>query len=132
MIDHLSTYATDFVPTKAFYKAALEELGYTVQIEMAFESDPDLPGRRACAFGPEGRPVFWVIEVRDPASPRHIAFAANDRRSVEAFHEAGLASGGRDNGAPGPRPVYHEHYYGSFLIDPDGNNVEAVCHTPAR
>jgi catechol 2,3-dioxygenase-like lactoylglutathione lyase family enzyme len=132
MIDHISTYATDFLPTRSFYEAALQQLGYTVQSEMTLESDPDLPGRRACAFGPGGRPIFWVIEVRDPATPRHIAFTAKDRRSVDAFHEAGLSAGGRDNGVPGLRPVYHEHYYGSFLTDPDGNNVEAVCHTPAR
>jgi catechol 2,3-dioxygenase-like lactoylglutathione lyase family enzyme len=132
MIDHLSTYATDFLPTRNFYEAALQELGYTVQSEVTFESDPDLPGRRACAFGPDGRTIFWVVEVRAPSSPRHIAFAAKDRPAVDAFHQAGLSSGGRDNGAPGPRPVYHEHYYGSFLIDPDGNNVEAVCHTPER
>lgn len=132
MIDHLSTYATDFLPTRSFYEAALRELGYTVQHEMTFDSDPDLPGRRACAFGPDGRPVFWVIEVLVAASPRHVAFAAVDRRSVDAFHAAGLSAGGRDNGEPGPRPIYHEHYYGGFLTDPDGNNVEAVCHTPAR
>jgi len=132
MIDHLSTYATDFSATKAFYEAALATLGFSVQSELAFDSDPDLPGRRACAFGPDGRPVFWVVEAREAASPRHVAFAAPDRQSVVKFHEAGLAAGGRDNGAPGPRPVYHEHYYGGFLIDPDGNNVEAVCHTPER
>lgn len=130
MIDHLSTYATDFAPTRAFYEAALGELGYSVQREMAFDSDPDLPGRRACAFGPSGRSVFWVVEVREPASPRHVAFVAEDRSAVAAFHRAGLAAGGRDHGAPGLRPIYHEHYYGAFLTDPDGNNVEAVCHTP--
>lgn len=130
MIDHLSTYAMDFSATRAFYEAALAELGYSVQFEMVLDSDPELPGRRACAFGPEGRSVFWVIEVRDAASPRHVAFVAKDRQSVAEFHRAGLAAGGQDNGAPGPRPIYHEHYYGSFLTDPDGNNVEAVCHTP--
>ena len=130
MIDHLSTYATDFSVTRAFYEAALTRLGYSVQFEMALDSDPDLPGRRACAFGPDGKSVFWVIEVRDVASPRHIAFSAPDRQAVAAFHEAALASGGTDNGAPGPRPIYHEHYYGSFVTDPDGNNVEAVCHAP--
>lgn len=131
MIDHLSTYATNFAATKAFYKSALAKLGFSVQAEMSFDSDPELPGRRACAFGPAGRPAFWVVEVRQPASPRHVAFSANDRQSVAEFYKAGLAAGGQDNGAPGPRPMYHEHYYGGFLIDPDGNNVEAVCHSPA-
>ena len=130
MIDHLSTYATDFPATRAFYEAALTRLGYSVQFEMALESDPDLPGRRACSFGPDGKSVFWVIEVREAASPRHIAFSAPDRAAVAAFHEAGLAAGGTDNGAPGLRPIYHEDYYGSFVTDPDGNNVEAVCHAP--
>ena len=130
MIDHLSSYSTDFPATRAFYQATLPTLGYTVQHEMVLEADAALPGRRACAFGPPGRPVFWVIEVREPASPRHIAFAAPDRASVAAFHAAGLAAGGTDLGAPGLRPIYHEHYYGGFVADPDGNNVEAVCHAP--
>jgi catechol 2,3-dioxygenase-like lactoylglutathione lyase family enzyme len=130
MIDHLSTYATRYTATKSFYEAALSMLGYSVQTERVFDSDPALPGRRACAFGPEGRSLFWVIEVREPYSPRHVAFIARDRKSVDEFHRAGLAAGGEDNGEPGLRPIYHEHYYGSFLTDPDGNNVEAVCHTP--
>lgn len=131
MIDHVSTYATDFPATRAFYEAALARLGYSVQLEMVLDSDPDLPGRRACSFGPKGNPTFWVIEVRDTASPRHIAFSAQDRAAVTAFYEAALAAGGSDNGAPGLRPIYHEHYFGGFVTDPDGNNVEAVCHAPA-
>jgi len=130
MIDHLSTYATDFPATRAFYEAALPTLGYKFQFEMSFDRDPDLPGRRACAFGPEGRPVFWVIETKAPSTPRHVAFEARDHAAVDAFHQAGLGAGGSDHGAPGPRPEYHAHYYGSFLLDPDGNNVEAVCHAP--
>lgn len=131
MIDHFSTYATDFPATRAFYSAALAELGYTAQGEMEMKADPDLPGRRATAFGPEGRTCFWVIEVLEASSPRHVAFSAGDRGAVDAFHRAGLAAGGEDHGAPGLRPIYHAHYYGSFLTDPDGNNVEAVCHAPA-
>ena len=130
MIDHLSTYATDFAATKAFYHAVLGELGYSLQAEMIFDADPDFPGRRACAFGPDGRRVFWVVEVRESSSPRHVAFAAKDRESVAAFHEAGLSAGGEDLGAPGPRPIYHDTDFGAFLTDPDGNNVEAVCHVP--
>jgi catechol 2,3-dioxygenase-like lactoylglutathione lyase family enzyme len=130
MIDHLSTYATDFASTKAFYFAVLGELGYLLQVEMTFDADPDFPGRRACAFGPDGRPVFWVVEVRESSSPRRVAFAAADRESVMAFHVAGLSAGGEDLGAPGPRPIYHDNYFGAFLTDPDGNNVEAVCHLP--
>lgn len=130
MIDHLSTYATDFEATKRFYEAALAPLGSVVVSEMVTTWDPDFPARRVCAFGPEGRAVFWVIEVRDPLAPRHVAFAAADHASVDAFHKAALVSGGSDNGAPGPRPIYQEHYYGAFALDPDGNNVEAVCHAP--
>ena len=131
MIDHLSTYAADYGATKSFYEAALAPLGYGVQHEMVTSWDEAFPERRCCAFGPAGRTVFWVIETKQVVSPRHVAFAAADRGAVSAFHEAGLRAGGRDHGAPGPRPVYHEHYFGAFLLDPDGNNVEAVCHAPA-
>ena len=130
MIDHLSSYARDYLATKAFYEAALGALGYAVQAEMVASWDADFPERRCCAFGPPGRAVFWVIETRQDVTPRHLAFQAQSRAAVGAFHAAALASGGTDHGAPGPRPVYHEHYYGAFALDPDGNNVEAVCHAP--
>jgi catechol 2,3-dioxygenase-like lactoylglutathione lyase family enzyme len=93
--------------------------------------DAQFPERRMCALGPPGKPAFWIIEVKQPASPRHVAFSAPDRSSVAAFHDAALRAGGKDNGAPGLRPIYHEHYFGAFVLDPDGNNVEAVCHSPA-
>jgi len=130
MIDHLSTYATDFPATRAFYEAVLATLGFSIQAEMELADDPDLPGRRICAFGPAGRGRFWVIEAAAPYTPRHVAFEAANRAAVDAFHRAGLAAGGSDLGVPGPRPIYHPHYYGAFLTDPDGNNAEAVCHTP--
>jgi catechol 2,3-dioxygenase-like lactoylglutathione lyase family enzyme len=130
MIDHMSTYATDFAATRAFYDASLPTLGFTVQAEFVLEQDPDHPNRHVCGFGPAGKPVFWVIEVRQAATPRHVAFSAPDRDAVARFYEAGLAAGGADHGAPGLRPEYHEHYFGAFVLDPDGNNVEAVCHTP--
>jgi len=129
VIDHLSTYATDYPATRRFYEGALAVLGHSVQLEMEMTWDPEFPGRRACAFGAE-RPVFWVIETKEACTPRHVAFSASDREQVAAFHAAGLAAGGSDHGAPGPRPIYHEHYFGAFLLDPDGNNVEAVCHLP--
>lgn len=132
MIDHLSTYATDYSATKAFYDAALRPLGYSIQHEMVAAWDPEFPERQICAFGPPGKACFWVIEVKQTASPRHVAFSAPDRSSVAAFFEAALRAGGKDNGAPGPRPIYHEHYFGAFVLDPDGNNVEAVCHSPER
>jgi catechol 2,3-dioxygenase-like lactoylglutathione lyase family enzyme len=122
MIDHMSTYATDIADTRAFYEAVLPPLGYTVQIEFP----------NACAFGPPNNPVFWVIATEAAATPRHIAFSAVDRESVTHFYHTGLQHGGSDNGPPGLRPDYHEHYYGAFLLDPDGNNVEAVCHAPEQ
>ena len=126
MIDHLSTYATDYLATREFYRAVFAPLGHSLQMEF---TDPS--GKQMCAFGPEKMAVFWVIEVEQPATPRHVAFTATNREQVHAFYEAGLGNGGSDNGAPGPRPIYHQHYYGAFLIDPDGNNVEAVCHRPS-
>ena len=83
-----------------------------------------------CAFGTPNNPVFWVIQSEEPASPRHWAFTAGDREMVTHFYHAGLQKGGEEHGPPGLRPQYHEHYYGAFLLDPDGNNVEAVCHMP--
>lgn len=130
MIDHLSTYATDYAATRAFYESVFPVLGYEMRADFALEHDEDLPGRKMCAWGPPGRPVFWVIEVKSAYEPRHVALTAPDRATVDRFHAVGLASGGRDNGAPGVRAIYHPDYYGSFLLDPDGNNVEAVCHAP--
>ena len=129
MIDHLSTYTTRFEAAKRFYEAALAPLGSRVQHEMTTPWDPDFPTRRLCAFGPR-RPVFWLIEEREPATPRHVAFSAETRERVDAFYRAALAAGGRDHGAPGVRAIYHPTYYGGFVLDPDGNNVEAVCHEP--
>ena len=130
MIDHLSTYATDFPATKAFYEAVFAPLGCGLQMELVAKWNSEFPTQRICAFGPTGKPVFWVIEVKTAYTPRHIAFTADNRAAVAAFYEQGLAQGGRDNGGPGLRPEYHEHYYAAFLLDPDDNNVEAVCHTP--
>lgn len=129
VIDHVSTYATDFAATRRFYEAALGALGSRVQTEFVATWNAEFPTQRICAFCP-ARAVFWVIEVRQPSSPRHIAFAAASREAVRRFHAAGLTAGGKDNGAPGPRQVYHPDYYAAYLLDPDGNNVEAVCRNP--
>ncbi len=128
MIDHLSFYATDFPATKKFYDATLPTLGYGVVMEMVAEWNPDWPTQRICAYGPPKKPTLWLTEKKERASPRHIAFVAPDRAAVTAFHTAALAASGVDDGAPGPRPMYHPNYYGAFVIDPDGNHVEAVCH----
>ena len=118
MIDHLKLYVRDVERSRAFYEAALAPLGYRVMLEPA-------PG--LVSLGVE-RPEFW-LEL-DPAATGfvHVAFGAGTPDLVDAFHAAALAAGGRDNGAPGPRPQYHPRYYGGFVFDPDDNNVEAVCH----
>ena len=130
MIDHLSTYAKDYLATKSFYEAAFAPLGYSVQMEFVADWNQDFPTQRMCAFGVEGKPTYWIIETKEKFTPRHIAFSAISRSLVNQFYELALENGGKDNGRPGLRPMYHEHYYGAFVIDPDGNNVEAVCHTP--
>ncbi len=82
-------------------------------------------------FGEDGKPYFWLMARGRPVVHGvHVAFAAADHDAVDTFHAAGLVAGGTDNGAPGPRPIYHSSYYGAFVLDPDGNNVEAVCHAP--
>ncbi len=131
MIDHISSYAIDFGAAKAFYDAVLPGLGFACNTEIVAAWDPEFPTRRCAAYGPDGKPCFWVIETLVAPTPRHVAFQAPTRAAVDAFHRSGLAAGAGDHGAPGLRPIYHADYYGSFLIDPDGNNVEAVCHAPS-
>jgi catechol 2,3-dioxygenase-like lactoylglutathione lyase family enzyme len=121
MIDHVGLGVSDLERSRAFYERALEPLGYQVLIER----DGSL------GFGRDGKPDFFVHVNRPLSGPTHVAIASPDRATVDAFHAAGLAAGGRDNGPPGPRPHYHQQYYGAFVLDPDGNNVEAVCHRPS-
>ena len=120
MIDHVSVEVADYDRSKEFYAEALGPLGY----ELLMEFDGNATG-----FGKQGKPDFWIIGG-SPSGTTHIAFASADRATVDRFHAAALAAGGTDNGQPGLRPHYHEHYYGAFAHDPDGNNVEAVCHLP--
>ncbi len=127
MLDHLGMRAGDLARAKAFYQAALKPLGYS----LARELGPELGlGYVGIAFGDaQGKPSLW-IGLGQPSGPIQLALVAKDRASVDAFYRAALAAGGRDNGAPGPRPQYHPGYYGAFVFDPEGNNLEAVCHTP--
>jgi catechol 2,3-dioxygenase-like lactoylglutathione lyase family enzyme len=121
-IDHLGLDVTDYERSKAFYEGALAPLGMKVLME---------PVREVCGFGGDF-PFFWIGKRdRGPQRGVHVAFTAKDREMVDAFHAAALEAGGDDNGAPGVREIYHPHYYGAFVLDPDGNNVEAVCHKPA-
>jgi catechol 2,3-dioxygenase-like lactoylglutathione lyase family enzyme len=120
MLDHMGFGVTDYDRSKAFYEKALAPLGLTLLTE-------PVPG--AAGFGKDGKPFFW-IESRGSAVPGslHVAFAADDRETVDAFHAAALEAGGTDNGSPGVREIYHPNYYGAYILDPDGNNIEAVCH----
>ncbi len=126
MIDHAGISTWDFPVSKKFYDAAFAALGGSLVFQVPLEHTG---GRHVVGYGRE-RPVFWVTEG-EPSIGRHYAFLARNRAEVEAFHAAAMKYGGRDNGAPGLRPEYHENYYGAFARDPDGNNVEAVCHSPA-
>lgn len=128
MLDHIGIAVSDFALSKAFYSAALRPLGLSLVMAVTAEET----GAEAHAgFGAGGKPFFWIGTGARPKGGTHVAFAAASRADVDAFHRAALAAGGRDNGAPGVRPHYHANYYGAFVLDPDGNNVEAVCHTPA-
>jgi catechol 2,3-dioxygenase-like lactoylglutathione lyase family enzyme len=120
ILDHLSLPVTDVARARAFYEAALEPLG----LRVLHEPEPGLVG-----FGTPGNDDFYLATGDSPARV-HLAFGAADRAAVDAFHAAALRAGGTDNGAPGLRPAYHPDYYGAYVLDPDGNNVEAVCHTP--
>ena len=126
MIDHVGFPVSDYARSKAFYRETLAPLGYTLIMEV-METESGSP---AAGFGREGKPDFWIGGEGGLKGTLHIAIAADDRRAVDAFYRAALAAGGRDNGAPGLRPQYHPNYYGAFVLDPDGHNVEAVCHTP--
>jgi catechol 2,3-dioxygenase-like lactoylglutathione lyase family enzyme len=127
MIDHAGLHMSDPERSRAFYDAALAALGYRVLMQIPAEHTG---GRIILGYGVPPKPDFWVAQGA-PEEPRiHLAFRADNHEQVDAFYRAALAAGGRDNGAPGPRPHYHEHYYGAFVLDPDGHNIEAVCHSP--
>ncbi len=126
IIDHVGFGVADYARSKAFYKAALAPLGIAVVMEAPAEKG----GGGACGFGREGKPVFWISAEGKTAPRLHFAFAAASREDVDAFYKAALAAGATDNGPPGLRLHYHPNYYGAFIIDPDGHNIEAVCHKP--
>lgn len=128
MIDHTGLAVADLARSRAFYAAALQTLG----IELLMEITAAQTGAGAHAgFGVAGKPFFWIGDHGPPSSGVHIAFTAKNRTQVDTFYRVALKAGGRDNGGPGLRPHYHANYYGAFVLDPDGNNIEAVCHKPA-
>ena len=120
ILDHIGFAVRDFAKSKAFYLAALAPLGIRIVKE----------GDGWAGFNLEGKGGFWISGGGEPPGSIHVAFAAKDRAQVRQFYAAALAAGGRDNGAPGLRPQYHADYYGAFVLDPDGHNIEAVCHLP--
>jgi catechol 2,3-dioxygenase-like lactoylglutathione lyase family enzyme len=128
MIDHTGIGVTDGARSRRFYEQALAPLGYVVMMEVPKEHTG---GAMVLGLGVPPKPDFWLQEG-PPQKPRvHVAFRASNRAAVDAFYAAAIAAGGTDNGRPGPRPHYHEHYYGAFVLDPDGHNIEACCHDPA-
>ena len=120
ILDHIGLAVRDFAKSSTFFRRSLAPLGIQTVLE----------GEGWAMLGKEGRPEFWIGVHGIPPGPLHIAFAAENREQVRAFHRAALAAGGRDNGAPGIRTKYHPDYYGAFVFDPDGHNIEAVCHRP--
>ena len=127
MLDHTGMTVGDLARSKAFYVRALSPLGIGVIMEVT----PEESGSEAhVGFGIERKPYFWIGSGSRRSGPVHYAFTARSRAEVDAFYRAALGAGGKDNGAPGLRPHYHANYYGAFVLDPDGNNIEAVCHSP--
>lgn len=128
MIDHTGIHTKDPAKSRAFYEKALAPLGYTVLMEVPKEYTGGLV---VLGYGVAPKPDFWVAEGTPEQPKVHTAFRAESRKQVDDFYAAALAAGGKDNGPPGPRPHYHQNYYGAFVLDPDGHNIEAVCHDPA-
>jgi catechol 2,3-dioxygenase-like lactoylglutathione lyase family enzyme len=120
IIDHIGLAVSNYERSKEFYSKALAPL----DIRLIMEVD------NAAGFGKQGKPEFWFGVRAGTVQPLHVAFVAENRREVKAFYDAAIAAGGKDNGAPGLREIYHPDYYGAFVLDPDGNNIEAVCHLP--
>ncbi|HJY88445.1 MAG TPA: VOC family protein [Candidatus Acidoferrales bacterium] len=127
MIDHIGIRVRDYARAKTFYTAALAPLGYQVTMELTPEMDLGYIG---VGLGIDRKPDFWIGQGQ-ASGPVHIAIVAADRKAVDAFYVAAMAAGGKDNGAPGVRAHYHPSYYGAFVLDAEGNNIEAVCHQPA-
>ena len=128
ILDHIGISISDHAKAVTFYATVLAPLG----ISLIMEVPPELTGgKHYSGFGRDGKPDFWVSDDKKAQTGLHIAFAARNRAEVDAFYQAAIAAGAKDNGKPGIRTDYHPNYYGAFVFDPDGNNIEAVCHAPA-
>ena len=127
IIDHVGFGVSDYERAKAFYDAALAPLGISRMVEVG----PEETGSNAWAagYGRSGKPAFWIGGEGKTMPRMHLAFLAESPAQVDAFHQAALKAGGTDNGAPGLRTIYHPAYYGAFVLDLDGHNMEAVCHS---
>jgi catechol 2,3-dioxygenase-like lactoylglutathione lyase family enzyme len=125
MLDHIGLAVSDFARSRAFYEKALAPLGISIIMQVTREQSG---GYEGAGFGEEKKPYFWIGTGSPLKGRLHVAFVAKDRATVNAFHRAAIAAGAKDNGAPGLRPHYHRNYYGAFVFDPDGHNIEAVCH----
>jgi catechol 2,3-dioxygenase-like lactoylglutathione lyase family enzyme len=128
MLDHVGFAVADAEVSRRFYEAALAPIG--VRQLMTVPAEENGSGGTAHGFGKDGNPFFWVGDNERVGEGTHVAFRVDTRAEVDAFHAAALAAGGQDNGAPGLRPQYHPNYYAAFVFDPDGLNIEAVCHRP--
>jgi len=134
MIDHTGVVVSDFAASKAFYSTALSAIGLSLLMEFpaSVTGSTDVGGFGEPDTLAQGlSPEFWLARGTPGSTPVHVAFRVSSHALVDAFHKAALGAGGRDNGAPGPRPQYHPTYYAAFVLDPDGHNIEAVCHTPS-
>jgi catechol 2,3-dioxygenase-like lactoylglutathione lyase family enzyme len=120
VFDHVVFGVGNYETSKAFYLRALEPIGVAVVLE----------GPLGIEMSPKGKASLCLFETKEKPAHLHIAFTADNREQVDAFYRAGLAAGGKDNGAPGLRSHYHANYYAAFVIDPDGHNIEVVCHKP--
>jgi catechol 2,3-dioxygenase-like lactoylglutathione lyase family enzyme len=125
MIDHIGLHVRDLARATRFYLAALAPLGIGIVMEVSVE---ETGGSAHAGFGADGKAFFWLGAGEPASGPLHVAFAAKTHAAIDAFYAAALKAGGTDNGPPGLRPHYHANYYAAFVRDPDGNNIEAMCH----
>jgi catechol 2,3-dioxygenase-like lactoylglutathione lyase family enzyme len=123
MIDHLGVVVSDYAKSKAFYSQALVPTGHSKVVEIPMDG-----GQKMAGFCHADGSDFWISQGAAIEPPIHVAFRVPSRAAVDAFYQAAIAAGGKDNGAPGLRTRYHPHYYGAYVLDPDGHNIEAVCH----
>jgi catechol 2,3-dioxygenase-like lactoylglutathione lyase family enzyme len=127
MLDHVGVIVSDLEKSKKFYTDALKPIGYALMRSVA----PAQGQTGRAGFGVPPRADFWIYEGTPNDPPLHVAFRVSTRALVDVFYQAAMAAGGKNNGAPGLRPQYNPNYYGAFVLDPDGHNIEAVCREPA-